>query len=266
MTKVYDYAKSSCNKPFNCYDCNKPFNPEGGVPTNMSIRGCSYSNFADCYEKQLFKLQQEPDDDCNSRKSCDRLNSPNILRLNESVYSDKTNNTYNAINSENCINSPCEGTTYFNSDPRLYNAAAGTWMQLDSPPVQVTNKIDSLNTDSSLDFYGQRYRSYADVNSGQILYYIDKEIENAFYKPIFSKKVTDIGFLYKDPMGNLKPEYNHVPNEKYDRINGDPCDVAGEYGLSWMKDTQYHREDLLAKQMWKQNQEKYSARWSNALF
>jgi hypothetical protein len=261
MTKVYNYAKSSCN----CYNCNKPFNSPVGVPTNMSIPGCSYSNFGDCYEKQLFKVHQEPIDD-DSHTFRGSAHNSNISMLNKHVYNDKTNKTYNAINSKNCINSLCEDTTYLNSDPRLYNAAAGTWMQLNSPPVQVTNKIDSLTTDSSLDFYGQKYKSYADVNSGQILYYIDKDLESAFYKPIFSKKVTDIGFLYKDPMGNIKPEYNHVPSEKYNQINGDQCDVTGEYCLSWMKDSQYHREDLLAKQMWKHNQEKYSARWSNALF
>ena len=67
-------------------------------------------------------------------------------------------------------------------------------------------------------------------------------------------------------MGNIKPEYNRIVNEKYDRINGDPSDVTGEYSLSFIKDSQYYREDLMAKQMWKHNQEKYSARWSNALF
>ena len=252
MQQIYDYKKSCCN----CYNCNKNFNPENGVPTNMSIRGCLYSNYDDCYTKQIFKVNQEPSDGFNS----------NISILNKNVYSDKTNKNYDAINSDTCPNSLCKGTTYLNSDPRLYNAAAGTWLQLDSPPVQVTNKIDSLNTDSSLNFYGQRYKSYADVNSGQISYYIDKDLEDAFYKPIFSKKVTDVGFLYKDPMGNIKPEYNRIVNEKYDRINGDPSDVTGEYSLSFIKDSQYYREDLMAKQMWKHNQEKYSARWSNALF
>jgi len=246
---IYNYPKSSCA----CWKCDQDKYPKPtGHPTNMSVRGCIFSEYYDCNQQRIFKSHQEP-----SKQS-------GRVLLNQSVISsDKFDPTFKAINVKDCPNSSCMGTTYLNSDPRLYNAAAATWLQLDRPPTNSTPKLNTLNSNKSLDNYGQCYKSYADVNAGQILYYIDKDRQDAFYEPLFSKQATSVGTLYKDPMGAMKPQYDRIPNKKYNPILGDQCDVAGEFCLSYMKDTQFHREDLLALEMRKINQERYAPRWTN---
>ena len=268
---IYNYPKSSCE----CYNCNnKKYKIPEGVPTNMSVPGCKYSKYYDCYPKRIFKIQEEPvnRDILFTPKKLVANNKENsftgdgLFVLNKSLVEEfRDNPEFRAINSESCPSSSCRGVTYLNSDPRLFNAAGGTWLQLDRPPIETDTKLKDLVTDKSLDNYGQNYKSYNDVNAGQILYYIDRNLQDAFYEPIFSKKATAVGTMYKDPMGNMRPQYDRIPNQKYDPILGNPCDVSGEYCLSWMKDTQHHREDLLALQMRSSNETRFAPRWTNTL-
>lgn len=250
MTNViHDYPKSSCT----CYKCNEDeFVIPKGVSTNMSVPGCHFSPYYDCFSKRIFKVQQEP-----SPAYGQTLLNPAV------VSNDKFAQNYTAIDVKDCPRSSCNGTTYLNSDPRLYNAAGPTWLQLDRPPLVSTPKLNTLTNNKSLDYYGQNYSSYADVNAGQVLYYISKDREDAFYEPLFAEKATAVGTMYQDPMGNMKPQYDRVPDEKYDPILQDPCDVTGDYCLSWIRDSQFQREDLLARQMRRRNQERFAPRWTN---
>lgn len=245
---IYNYPKSSCE----CYECShKKFPNPVGPPTNMSVRGCNFSDFYDCHTTSTFKVQ-----DRQSNKVGHELLNPNV------VSDDRHDNTFHPINVKTCPRSSCVGTTYLNSDPRLYNAAAATWMQLDKPPRNATVKLNTLTTDSSLNKYGQGYKSYADVNGGDVLYYIGKDREDAFYQPLFSDNATTVGTLYKDPMGAMLPQYARIPHEKFNPVLGDSCDVDGEVCLSFLKDTQLHREDLVSRQMSLINEQRYAPRWS----
>ena len=250
MTNViYNYPKSSCS----CYDCsNKQFLKPSGPPTNMSVRGCVFSEFYDHYNTSLFKVQQE----LSKTKSGHELLNPSV------VADDKHDSTFKAINVKDCPQSACLGTTYLNSDPRLYNAAAVTWLQLDRPPRNSSIKLNTLNTDKSLDNYGQGYKSYKDVNAGDILYYIGKDREDAFYQPIFSNNATTVGTLYKDPMGGMLPQYTRIPDKKFNPVLGDTCDVSGNDCLSFLKDSQIHREDIISHQMSTINKQRYAPRWT----
>jgi hypothetical protein len=235
---IYNYPKSSCK----CRDCEhtKPISN----PTDMSVSGCISSDLYDCNNKHQFKVQQEP------------TNKTGKILLNPPVVSqDKYDKTFRVINVDDCPGSACVGTTFLNSDPRLYNAASNTWLQLDKPPLNSTQKLNTLNSDKSLNKYGQVYKSYADI-TGHTQYYIDKQTEDTHYEPLFSKKATVIGTMYKDPMGVLKPQYERIPKEN-------PCEKSGDYCLSFMRDTQYHREDLLSRQMSKIFSERYAPRWTN---
>ena len=247
---IYNYPKSSCS----CWECNKKkFPVPTGPPTNMSVPGCNYSGSYDCNPTRRFKVQQEPN------------NKYGHTLLNKSVVAPKKHDgTFEAIDVKDCPNSSCSGTTYLNSDPRLYNAAAATWLQLNRPPLSASTKLDTLNSNKSLDNYGQGYKSYADINAGQYLYYIDKDREDVLFEPLFSEKATVVGTMYKDPMGSMKPVYDRIPHNQQDYgILADPCNVSGNYCLSFIKDTQGYREDLLSIQMRKRNQERYSPRWTN---
>ena len=151
------------------------------------------------------------------------------------------------------------GTTYTNSDPRLLNAAGPTRLTLDRPPLTSHTPLRTLVTDRSLDRYGQGYKGYADVNAGQVMYYIDRSIEDALFPPLFERDATVVGSVYTDPMGNSKPQYDRVV--AYDDPFSRPNQTDG-YGLSWIKDSQDHRQDLLSRQMHRRNEQRYAPRWT----
>lgn len=248
MTDTFNYPQSSCL----CTQCNIFLKEKesGTIPTNMSVPNCKFSRYYDCNPKKVFKVKDEPN-----------VRNGNIL-LNSSVVADnKFSQDFRRIDSKSCPGSSCPGITYQNSDPRLYNAAGVTWLQLDRPPLDSSVKLRTLNTDKSLNGYGQGYRTYSDINAGEILYYVDKELTDAFFEPLFSKKATTIGTMYRDPMGAMKPQWERFPKEKYDPILCDKSRVADEFCTSFMKDTQYHREDLLARQMRKRNEQRFETRW-----
>ena len=210
-------------------------------------------------------ISQQPPNDFGA--SLTLLNSANITF-------DETFNTIRT-QSDNCS---CNKLTYSKSDPRLCNAVAGTWLQLDRPPLQnnifssTSSRGFGLTGETVLDNYGKNYRSYNDITAGQISYYVDSELDDVLFKPVFSKQASVISNVYKDPMDNVKPVYTRVANEIFNPLSGGTtltdvnilgcagpkvgCNV-GEYSLSWIKDTQYQREDILSKQMQKHNGERY---------
>ena len=254
---IYDYPKSSCD----CWKCNQDnCNQDNCNQDNCNQDNCTsyldnsknmyfnnhciFSKYNDCYDKNTFKVQKEP-----VYKSDTVILNPNNLTT------DKFDKTFKAINIEDCPNNSFTGTTYTSSDPRLYNQG-GTWLHLDRPPINSSIKLNSLNTDKSLNRYGKGYTSYSDINAGQYIYYVNKEREDAFYKPLFSKEAICIGTMYKDPMGSMKPQYNRIPIDQNNEIN--------EYSLSFMKDTQSHREDILALQMSKKNEQRYEPLWGSS--
>ena len=245
---IHNYPKSSCD----CWEYGSRKYPiPNGKPTNMSVQGSNFSEYYDCSPTSIFKIKQVPD-----KKTGRTILNPGILK------DSKFDQTFKEINSKNYPGSACPGTTYLNSDPRLYNQG-GSWLQLDRPPISSSIRIDTLTTDSSLDGYGKFYKSYADINAGHYVYYIDKNTEDSFHEPIFNSKATSIGVLFKDPMGAMKPQFDRVPENKYNPIlDNNTCGDTNEYS-SFLRDTQSHREDIIALQMRRRNQERYAPRWTN---
>jgi hypothetical protein len=210
--------------------------------TNMSVKRCEFPEY---HSGQPFKIQTEP------------TKKYGYTLINKDVYSlDKFDKSFVKIVPKN-NNGNCADTSYFSRDPRLYHAASATWIQLDRPPTVSTLKLNTLHNNPTLDGYGKYYKSYSDINAGQISYYVDKQREDAFYEPLFFTPQTSVSTVYQDPMGSLKPQYNRIRPNKCDSDNVD------DGTLSWIKDSQYHREDLLALKMRKHNQERYVPRWTN---
>lgn len=170
--------------------------------------------------------------------------------LNPSVISsDKLYSNYRKIDAKNCPQSSCSGITYLNSDPRLFNAAGGTWLQLDKPPMYSTSKLSSINDDKKLDNYGQKYKSYSDINSGQIIYYTDRNSPSIN----FSQKNDVKCVNYTDPMSTTHPYIDISPNPQecptISLLNNTSHNVRGDYSLSWIKDSEYHKQDIMSKQL-----------------
>lgn len=239
-----------------CNDCeNKKFLlrkaelPNKGVPTNSGERDCFQSEFYDCNPIRLFKQQTEP------KEYKDRT----IKDINDSVNKryDKTFREFNTISTNG--NQPIK--LYSNSDPRLLNAVTATRFYLDRPPNNSVQKLCTLRTDTSLDGYGQNYRNYSDINTGDITYYNDKSIEDAFYEPIYTIPSQTNSFMYKDPMGNLRPQYYRIPVKNNPLTTGNKPPY--KFCLSSLNDTNEQREDIMSYQMNKYNRERWSPRWTN---
>ena len=236
-----DYPKSSCD----CYDCKRQNFTHSGTPSNLSVRNCDFSKY-ECGNKFGFKKQIEP----RGLKGYNNIN-PNVW---EDSY-DKNFHPVECKNNKGCTK------VYASTDPRLVSAAhGGQVMTLDRPPITTDIKLKDIYTDKSLQGYGQNYKTYSDINAGQIMYYTDKSRQDAFYEPLFSSSAMTHGTLYKDPMGAMKPQYDRVPLKCNDPLNTDMNRYEG--GLSWIQDSQNHRQDLLAKQMRKHNEQRWMPRWN----
>jgi len=222
---VYDYHKSSCR----CYKCTQAnySNTTEGIPTNSSLLNCQTPAMFECYKNKLFRSDIEPRNE----------NGYNLI--NPSVIED--NNSPNVV------------------DTRLISSLhGGQIMNLDRNPKNSGLNLNEIY-DSNLTNYGQRYGTYSNIDAGQILYYINKSHQDPFYSPVFSNSAQIDGYLYKDPMGSIKPEYNRVPLNHYD-----PFESRDNYDgtLSWIADSQEHRENLMASQMSKFNEQKWTSRWA----
>lgn len=240
---VYGYPKSSCQ----CYNCNhhKYDIPHTGVPTNLSVRDCDIPGYYDCYDRYQFKAGIEPEP-----KSGYSYINPQVA---QSLFDPE-------FQKFKCDDAQCP-IVYASTDPRLIDAARAQVLPLDRPPYNSTVKLDDVYTDPQLTCYGQGYRTYSDIGAGQIEYYIDKSREDAFYPPNFVDSAQMVGTMYQDPMGAMKPQYDRYPLKCNDPLNTEK--EVYDDGLSWMQDSQFHRQDLLSRQMRKNNQERWMPRWVN---
>lgn len=209
------------------------------MTTNMSIRNGNIPKEFDFVDKLQFRKRNEP------RKQ----NAISIL--NPEALNNKYANDFYPIDSR---------SRWGSRDPKLFSASHEQVLTFDRPPIDGTIPLEKIYTDTSLDGYGKNYRTYSDISAGHITYYIDKSIEDPFFEPLYTNKILSSGELYKDPMGGIKPQYERRVLIQNDPINMDRTSYNG--CLSWIEDTQEHREDLLSKQMSKYNQQRWEPRWS----
>ena len=151
---------------------------------------------------------------------------------------------------------------YHRIDPQLVREGGIPKGRLEEMPrrTQWSAKYNTYDTiDGSVNFediydprftgYGDEYRSYVDVNLGNVQYYYS-DID-AYRDPNFGtrSKVDFIDFV--DPMGRIKPEYNRQVG-----LNDVKENVQSQYDA----DSIYFREDLMERLMRKRNQELWQLR------
>lgn len=103
--------------------------------------------------------------------------------------------------------------------------------------------------DPRFNSYGDQYRSYGDVNLGQVQYYYS-DID-AYRNPNFDTR-SKVDFIdFHDPMGRVIPEYNRQVG-----VNDIKAEVQAQYDA----DAIYHREDLSEKLLRKRNSELWQLR------
>lgn len=236
------YSQSSCNCN-ECKNCNQTFESPSlscDNTTNMFVRNCEFPN--DCTNNSIFKHTIEP------------TNEYGFTILNPLVLSEPNTNDYKKTSNG----------TYSSNDPRLFHGAHVQRLTLDKPPEYNKVTSETIYSDKKLEKYGKQYKSYSDIASGQIVYYVDKSIQDTLYNPNFPDKANVIGQLYIDPMGGIKPQYTRVPL-KQDNVLNTKCRDQREC-LSFIQDTQNHRQDIMSMQMRKYNSQRWTPRWTNNNF
>jgi hypothetical protein len=182
-----------------------------------------------------------------------------ITPINPQAYQDQYATNFDKIKCED-TQGCCPTTQYASWDPRLYSATHNQYITFDRPPLESKIPLSEIY-DKKFKGYGQGYETYKDINAGNVLYYNNAAREDPYYSPLFSQPARVGTVVYKDPMGAMKPEYPRiVDNTKL--VGDDQCDNQG-FCLSWMRDSQNHREDILSSQMSKINQQRWMPRWAN---
>jgi hypothetical protein len=247
MTDIINlYPKTSCP----CETHKQSYKvPSDGIKSNLSIRGSTLSPYFDYYDRAEFSRQIQPEDKTEH------------YVLNPKSYANKTAPDFGKIPCQTA--SSCPAPSWMSWDPRLFSVTRVGYTPLDRPPpageVRLKNTYKNGYTyDRAIGFHG-----YEELEDGDITYYIDKSIENPFFKPVFSEPAQEYSSIFVDPMGSIKPEYNRVALVNTEN----PTVTTPEsypYCLSFIQDSQSHREDIMALQTRKMNQSKWSARWANS--
>ena len=234
---------SSCD----CINCKKNLY----IMSKQEPKNCNFSPYFECKNTYEFKNQIEP------------LNKTGYDYLNPQVITNSYAKDFYPVDCEKTqIGGNCHDTVYTSFDPRLVSGAHnGQKLFLDTPPLDDSIKLADIYTDPNLKNYGKSiYKNYSDIKNGQIMYYIDKSIEDSLFQPNFENPANVRGNIYKDPMGSTYPEYKryplidnnflHTKNRKY------------RYGLSSIDDSNEFREDIIHLQMRPQDRRRYEPRWT----
>jgi hypothetical protein len=236
------YPKSSCPTE----NCGNSFPEEKGFNSSLGLPGCKKSDFFDCYNTLEFRKQIQPS------------HTQGYITLNPSAYTSKISPNFDMVDVKNKC---CPPPSYINQDPRLFDAPRAVYLPLDRPPANGDVRLKDIYN-SDLDNYGSLsgYENYENIKDGDITYYVDKSIQDVLYEPIYVDNAEVIQSIYQDPMGGIKMDYVRKPlvNTKNPVITD--CQTYNTK-LSFLEDTQSHREDLISYQQRQHNQSKYTTRW-----
>jgi hypothetical protein len=156
----------------------------------------------------------------------------------------------------NVVDPKCSETlcaTY--CDPRVRDARTGQLIKLDRPPYTGHVALENIYN-NELRGYGKNYRSYQDIDAGQIQYYVPEEDREANQRPIYTLESNTVQTIREDPMGGLIPEY------KREQISN------GILNASRYQDTRdqlKYREDLMDGIRYQQNKTSYGVLWESVL-
>lgn len=140
-------------------------------------------------------------------------------------------------------------SSYF--DPRLISAGhSGQRTVLDAPALDDIVSMKDVYDDKLGVNYRNFYKDYPDIKSGNISYYYDAQIGSPFIEQLFDRSRAIEKIDYVDPMGSYKPHFER------DNVSAVP-----KLPLTWLRDSQFQRQDIMAKQMWNRNQTNALLAW-----
>lgn len=133
--------------------------------------------------------------------------------------------------------------TFTSLDPRLIDPIRGSRLTLNTPAFDGT--LPAADRYDSTEVGVQTYRDYEDIRGGQVYYYVDSHFTQPYNSPNFQLRVKVEPDVFQDPMGGLNPQYHRTPISGAGYISGYRFD----------QDELSHREDIMAHQMSKRNQQ-----------
>lgn len=143
------------------------------------------------------------------------------------------------------------------------------WISKDSTTLDAQKAVrmclDSVPMNSYIKDYWAIYDKNSDINRyksvyyfredlpGQIQYYVDPEMTNPFFPPLFPKNTKALGAVYVDPMNNTHYDFRRSTGVcgPQQPIDCNDCEIAE------FRDLQGHREDMLANIMRPRNRREY---------
>lgn len=190
------------------------------------------------------------------------INDLNYLKDDSFLPIDKLKSIGQNCNTGLCANGKTLGRVcndrsnigWISKDSTTLDAQKAVRMCLDSVPMNSYQKDMWSIYDKNSDI--NRYKSvyyYREDLPGQIQYYIDPEMTNPFFSPLFPKNTEAVGAVYIDPMNNTHYDFrrsNGSCGEKQP-LNCNDCEIAE------FRDLQEHREDMLANIMRTRNRREY---------
>lgn len=129
--------------------------------------------------------------------------------------------------------------TYKSLNPKTKRGVDGARVILDRPSTTGSVPENQIYRNPLLN----RYTPY-NMNKGELQYYIDNSIKDAYYKPVYDIPSSTINVPYIDPMSSFKPHYILCFKQK---------DIDNYSPYSFIRDTTYYRENITASQQAKYN-------------
>ena len=234
---------NSCN----CSARNFEVPIEFGNPSSLSLRDCRVNPpFDGCHNEEAFASRVSPPNPLSNE----------TRSINPQVFSQKY-----APNFMKVEGSAGAGPVWTAIDPRLISAGGhfGLCTALDLPPIDGSVRLKNVY-DENLRGYGKNYSGYSDINAGQIMYWKAEASDSPTFEPVFSNSAEVTGTVYVDPMGGIKPQYYREPLTAANPTTTQNKNYGGE--LSWIQDSQEHREDIISKQQGPIWQNDWSYRWT----
>ena len=136
-------------------------------------------------------------------------------------------------------------------DPRLKASPIAQSIPLDRPPYTPDVNTSEMYSDDLIN-YGKGYKTYEDIQSGNVQYYRSKHLSDIYHEPTFIIKSRVTNSTFKDPMGGIHTQFNRQPILKDNKHISD---------YSFDRDQMSFREDMMATKVGQLNKNNWNKMW-----
>ena len=193
-------------------------------------------------------------------------NGNQVYRSSTQPFATESNAESNAIHALNPIGPILQTKQYtpvstrecknalLGQNPLLIDPMRGQRLLLNTPHFEsgIAQDLSNVYTPTMRE-YGRKYASYKDINAGRVQYWVPDKPE-VYFRPVFTVPSRVVHSIYTDPMDVQHPHFERVPNE----CQWNAC--VPQATDSFTKDTIEFREQLMARQMRRENERDYRYR------